>query len=94
VDEVPLYDTLAEPLSEEQLEAVWRADYLTFTSSSTVRFFSKGGGRVRDGTRIVSIGPVTSATLREHGLEPAVEASRHDLEGLVQALLDDVAALT
>jgi uroporphyrinogen III methyltransferase/synthase len=94
VDEVTLYETVAEPLSEAQLEAVSRADYLTFTSSSTVRFFFQGGGRVRESTKTVSIGPVTSATLREHGLEPAVEASRHDLEGLVQALVDDVAART
>jgi uroporphyrinogen III methyltransferase/synthase len=94
VDELLLYETLAEPLTEEQLEAVGGADYLTFTSSSTVRFFFQGGGRVRDGTRIVSIGPVTSATLREHALEPAVEASRHDLEGLVQALVDDATART
>ena len=44
---------------------------MTFTSSSTVRFFLSGGGIVPDGARVVSIGPVTSATLREHGLEPA-----------------------
>ena len=40
-------------------------------------------------TRIVSIGPVTSATLRERGLEPHVEAERHDIDGLVDALLAD-----
>jgi uroporphyrinogen III methyltransferase/synthase len=38
---------------------------------------------------VVSIGPATSATLREHGIEPHVEAERHDLDGLLQALLDD-----
>ena len=38
-----------------------------------------------------SIGPVTSATLREHGLEPAVEASQHDVGGLLQALVADAA---
>ena len=38
-------------------------------------------------TRIVSIGPVTSATLREHGLEPDVEAVRHDIDGVVEAIL-------
>jgi uroporphyrinogen III methyltransferase/synthase len=35
---------------------------------------------------------VTSATLREHGLEPHVEASDHDVDGLVAALLADAAA--
>jgi uroporphyrinogen-III synthase len=32
---------------------------------------------------------VTSDALRERGLEPHVEASRHDIEGLVEALLRD-----
>jgi uroporphyrinogen III methyltransferase/synthase len=40
----------------------------------------------------VSIGPITSATLREHGLAPAVEARRHDIEGLVNALVKDAVA--
>jgi uroporphyrinogen III methyltransferase / synthase len=35
---------------------------------------------------------VTSATLREHGLEPDVEAERHDIDGLVEALTADSAA--
>jgi len=43
-------------------------------------------------TRIVSIGPVTSATLREHGMPVDVEAERHDIDGLLQALLADAAA--
>ncbi len=68
------------------------ADYVTFTSSSTVRFFFESAGeRLRDGTRLVSIGPVTSDALRERGHEPDVEAERHDIEGLVEALVADVA---
>ena len=35
------------------------------------------------GARVVSIGPVTSATARELGLEVHVEAERHDIDGLV-----------
>ena len=90
VDVVALYETVPEPLSESQLEAVGRADYVTFTSSSTVRYFLDGARpRLSKRTRLVSIGPVTSATLREHGLEPDVEAATHDVDGLVQALLED-----
>ena len=44
---------------------------------------------VPDGARVASIGPITSATLREHGLEPDVEAERHDIDGLVDALTAD-----
>jgi uroporphyrinogen III methyltransferase / synthase len=90
VDVVALYETVAEPLAEWQLDAIGRADYITFTSSSTVRFFlDAAGNRLNDSTRLVSIGPVTSAALRERGLEPDVEASRHDIDGLVSALLED-----
>ena len=63
---------------------------MTFTSSSTVRFFLDGGGRL-GAARAVSIGPVTSATLRERGIEPHVEAERHDIEGLIAAMVEDVA---
>ena len=90
VDVVALYETVAEPPSESQLEALGEADYVTFTSSSTVRFFlDAAGDRLAPDTRLVSIGPVTSATLRERGLEPDVEASRHDIDGLVEALVAD-----
>jgi uroporphyrinogen-III synthase len=51
-------------------------------------------GGVSPDTRIVSIGPITSEALREHGLEPHVEASAHDIDGLVQALLADAQART
>jgi uroporphyrinogen III methyltransferase/synthase len=92
VDVVALYETVAEPLSDEQLDGVERADYVTFTSSSTVKFFlDAAADRLAPEARIVSIGPVTSATLRERGLEPDVEASRHDIDGLVEALVDDAA---
>jgi uroporphyrinogen III methyltransferase/synthase len=121
VDVLALYETVAEPLSESTLAQALAADYITFTSSSSVRFFL-GALRARarvgppnlDNTttqlyngepsvvsdrtmlaataRIVSIGPVTSATLREHGLEPHVEAERHDVDGLVDALLADTLA--
>jgi uroporphyrinogen III methyltransferase/synthase len=91
VDVVALYDTRAEPLSDGQLERAATADYVTFTSSSTVRFFHEAGGRVADGARVVSIGPVTSETARELGLTIDVEARKHDIDGLVDALLKDAA---
>jgi uroporphyrinogen III methyltransferase/synthase len=96
VDVVALYETVASPLDEAQVAAVRSADYVTFTSSSTVRFLleSLGGPVPAAGLqgRMLSIGPVTSATLREHGLSPDVEATQHDIDGLVEALLADASA--
>jgi uroporphyrinogen III methyltransferase/synthase len=57
-----------------------------------VRFFLEGGGRVPAGARVVSIGPVTSETAREQGLTVHVEAERHDIDGLVAALVEDARA--
>jgi uroporphyrinogen III methyltransferase/synthase len=91
VDVLALYDTVAEPLGEEQLAALERATYVTFTSSSTVRFFLEAGGRTPPHARVVSIGPVTSATAREQGLTVHAEAERHDIDGLVDAILEDAA---
>jgi uroporphyrinogen III methyltransferase/synthase len=93
VDVLDLYETVAEPMSHLQREAVAGADYVTFTSSSTVRFFFASlDGEMPEAARLVSIGPVTSATLREHGREPDVEAARHDIDGLVGAIVDDATA--
>jgi len=92
VDVVALYDTVAEPLDEAAREALTRADYVTFTSSSTVRFLLKALGSpaaLPAGGRIVSIGPITSATAREHGLTVHVEAKRHDIDCLVEAITED-----
>lgn len=88
VDVLALYETVAEPLSAEQVTEVRRADYVTFTSSSTVRNLL---GAVPGGLagRLVSIGPVTSQALRDRGLEPHVEAATHDIDGLIEALVED-----
>ncbi len=97
VDVLALYETVAEPLSAPALADARAADYITFTSSSTVRFFldaAAGDAGLSADTRIVSIGPITSATLREHGLEPHVEAKAHDVGGVVAAVTADAAART
>ena len=89
VDDIALYDTVAEPLTDADRSDLERATYVTFTSSSTVRFLVEAGARPAASARIVSIGPVTSATAEEHGLTVDVEAERHDIDGLVDALTAD-----
>jgi uroporphyrinogen III methyltransferase/synthase len=62
------------------------ADLITFTSSSTVENFLALGLPWPANMQVASIGPVTSKTAREHGLEVAIEARRHDIPGLVEAV--------
>jgi uroporphyrinogen III methyltransferase/synthase len=85
VDVVALYETVPEPVDAALVADV---DYVTFTSASTVRYFLSAVGRL-DRARIVSIGPATTAALREAGLEPHVQADPHTPDGLISALLDD-----
>jgi uroporphyrinogen III methyltransferase / synthase len=93
VDVVSLYETVAEDPDPEAVDAAQSADYVTFTSSSTVRnLLAAMGDRFPRAARIVSIGPVTSQAAREAGLEVHVEADRHDPSGLLEALVEDVSA--
>jgi uroporphyrinogen III methyltransferase/synthase len=92
VDVVALYETVREEPNAEAIEAAQNADYVTFTSSSTVRNLTEAlGERFPSPARIVSIGPVTSEAVAEVGLEVHLEADRHDIDGLVAALLADAA---
>jgi uroporphyrinogen III methyltransferase/synthase len=99
VDVLPLYDTLPAAELEVPVDRLEQADFITFTSSSTVRAFVRlletgdEGAAPRPlaerlgGVALCSIGPVTSATLREHGLTVAVEAAEYTTGGLVEAIV-------
>ena len=95
VDVVALYETVADEPDPEAVEAASSADYVTFTSSSTVRnFVAAIGGGFPERARVVSIGPVTSEAAREAGLTVDLEAESHDLDGLVEALVADAMSRT
>src|SRR5437868_7203285 len=64
------------------------ADLITFTSSSTVENFLALALPWPKAMRIASIGPITSKTVRDQGLEVDIEARRHDVDGLVQAITE------
>jgi uroporphyrinogen III methyltransferase / synthase len=89
VDEAFAYRTVPETRdtsgAQRQL-AQGGADLITFTSSSTVENFLALGLPWPKGMRIASIGPITSKTVRDHGLNVDIEARRHDIDGLVQAI--------
>ncbi|MBT9449265.1 uroporphyrinogen-III C-methyltransferase [Akkermansia glycaniphila] len=89
VDECLAYNTVPETEDTTGAQARLReegADIITFTSSSTVENFLALGIPLPDTCKIVSIGPITTATLHENGLKPAAEAKEHDIPGLVAAI--------
>lgn len=63
------------------------ADFVTFTSASTAENFFKMGLPWPDGCQAASIGPITSEALRSLGHAPAIEATKHDIAGLVKAIV-------
>lgn len=67
--------------------AAGRIQWVTVTSSAIARNLVRLFGPALAQTRLASISPITSATLRELGQEPAVEAARYTMEGLVAAIV-------
>jgi uroporphyrinogen-III synthase len=103
VDVVEAYETVIPESSRRRLRAALksqkqRPDWITFTSSSTVRNFvallAESRGRVNrvhmdpepDRVRFASIGPVTSSTLRALGLPVDIEAGEYTIPGLIKAI--------
>ncbi len=100
VDVVEAYETVVPKSSQRRLQSALanprrRPDVVTFTSSSTVRNFvqlltsGKKSPRPADlrGIHMASIGPVTSATLRELHLSVDIKAKQYTIPGLVEAIV-------
>ena len=93
VDDVTVYETRpVSALSDELIAALSekRVNWITFTSSSTARNLcallgSDYAEQLKD-IKLASIGPVTTAALKELGLTPTVEAAQADTTSLVGAL--------
>jgi uroporphyrinogen III methyltransferase / synthase len=93
-DDIAVYKTVAETESVSSIvDDFWEhgADWLTFTSGSTVRFFHARFDLPKlmkqfPQMKIASIGPETSKALRGLGLEPKIEANEHTTAGLVTEL--------
>ena len=92
---LPAYRTVAPAatIDPDPIERIRTGSYdlITFSSSSTVHNFAallgeKGTATLAAPLKAASIGPVTSATLRDYGVEPQVEAARHTIPGLAHAI--------
>ena len=94
VDDVACYRTVPE--TEDVNGAAAKlveegADWVTFTSSSTVenfhaRFNLPGLKKKFPELKLLSIGPETSKAIAALGLKPDVEAKPHSIDGMVKAL--------
>jgi len=94
VDDVAVYKTVPE--TEDLTGAVAKlleggADWITFTSSSTVENFHARFDLPKllqkfPQIRLASIGPATSKAITDLGLKPDIEARQHNIDGLVQVI--------
>lgn len=93
LDEVDAYRTIVPPSAAAKARELLggdKVDVVTFTSSSTVRNLVSlidGDLSLLKGIKVVSIGPVTSETAKELGVNVDVEASEHTVAGVVAALV-------
>jgi uroporphyrinogen-III synthase len=98
VDVREAYATVAPRASRKRLlqalkSRTGRPDVITFTSSSTARnFLDLIGSKVAysgllDGVALASIGPITTASLRELNLPVAIQAREYTIPGLVDAIV-------
>ena len=95
VDDIAIYRTMAE--TEDRTGAAARlleegADWVTFTSSSTVQHFHTRFDLPKlmkkfPQLKLASIGPETSKAITALGLKPTLEAKEHTTDGLIAALL-------
>ncbi|MEP6716111.1 MAG: uroporphyrinogen-III C-methyltransferase [Terriglobia bacterium] len=90
VDVVEAYRTLTpEGLGERARQVLaTHPDWITFTSSSTVEnLIAAAGAGALANVHTASIGPITSASLRRHGVAVTLEAPVFTVSGLVEAII-------
>jgi len=81
---IPIYRTSMPDKIEDIKE---KPDLVTFTSSSTVKnFVTLYGKEMLSTSTVASIGPITTKTLRDYGIDVHIEAKRYDIPGLVEAI--------
>jgi uroporphyrinogen III methyltransferase/synthase len=90
VTNVEVYTTSIADVDEDVHRHVAQADAITFASSSTVKNAVKifGENVIREIPVKISIGPITSSTMRELNLEPTREADPHTIDGIVMSVTE------
>jgi uroporphyrinogen III methyltransferase / synthase len=90
VTQVVAYQSLdvSQPrLATMQMLQSGKIDYALVTSSAIARSLSQLFGAALKQTKLVSISPITTATLTELNFPPYLEASTYDMSGLIEVLV-------
>lgn len=94
VDEIEVYENVIDDSPKEEIIGLLEKgeiDAITFTSASTVKNFMALVGDAHreklEGIEMVSIGAITSETMRQAGLEVYVEPERSTIDEMIQAML-------
>ena len=99
VDVIEAYETILPESSRSELLIVLRdprrkPDVITFTSSSSARNFRELLGKANEplltGTKLASIGPITSETMRQLGLPVDIEAREYTIPGMVATIATSI----
>jgi uroporphyrinogen III methyltransferase / synthase len=88
--DVAAYRTVADASAAGRLKRLLlegEVDLITFTASSTVRNFLASVGLDIPRVGVACIGPITSATAREAGLDVTIEAREYTIPGLTEAIV-------
>jgi uroporphyrinogen III methyltransferase/synthase len=95
----PTYESVSSSGGKERLKELLEngeVGCVTFTASSTVENFARAfdgeASRLLSATQVACIGPITARTARDHGLRVDAEASEYTIPGLIEAVVDLLAA--
>lgn len=96
VDEIKVYETIKDDSSKEDIVELLNKEgktFITFTSSSTVDNFMDIIGeeniKLLDNAKLISIGPITSDTIKKYGLKVFREAKEYTIDGVIKEILDN-----
>ncbi len=95
IDVVTVYETKMPDTKKDEVIDMLKnneIDYITFTSSSTVKNFIEmieNKIELLKNVKLVSIGPITSDTIKSFELTPSIEAKKYTIEGLKEAILSN-----
>jgi uroporphyrinogen III methyltransferase/synthase len=96
VKEIKIYKTVKEEIENiseiKELLINEKIDFITFTSSSTVKNFFEMFKDVEISKiaklKIVSIGPITTSTVKQYGCTPWKEAAIYSVDGVINEIMD------